>query len=263
MSSAASQDVQVTISGGVLELTIARPEKKNALTQAMYAALAEALHEADTNSAVRAILITGAGDAFCAGNDLQDFQRHGNAGSGTDDTAVLAFMSALAAARKPVVAAVNGVAVGIGATLLLHCELVYCADSAVLRLPFVTLGLCAEFASSLTLPLAAGYHLAAEKLLLGEPISASEALQMRMVNRVLPAAELLPFARAQAAKLAALPPDAIRTTKALMRRAWGAQIDAAIGVEYAEFTRLLRGAEAQEAFRAFFEKRKPDFSRFG
>ncbi|MFT3906987.1 MAG: enoyl-CoA hydratase [Steroidobacteraceae bacterium] len=266
--------VQTSIDGRVLRIEMARPDRRNALTETMYAQMAAALAAADADAQVRAVLICSQGDVFSAGNDLEDFQRRaveraGRAAAGAGATtsaeaepAVLRFMRALLDLQKPVIAAVQGAAVGIGATLLLHCDLVYCSESATFRLPFVTLGLCAEFASALTLPLAAGYHLAAEKLLLGDPISASEALQMRMVNRVLPAAELQGFAARQAARFEQLPPASVRATKQLMKQAWRAQIDQALQDDYASFMRLLAGAEAQEAFRAFFEKRKPDFSRF-
>lgn len=253
--------VLTDIAGRVLRLELARPEKKNALTGEMYAQLATALAAAGNDPRVRAVLLCAQGSVFCAGNDLEDFQRRA---AGADDTpaAALDFMQALLATELPVVVAVQGAAVGIGATLLMHCDLVYCAEDASFRLPFVSLGLCAEFGSSLTLPLAAGHHLAAEKLLLGEPISVEEALQMRLVNRVLPATQLQAFAQQQATRLAQQPPAALRATKRLMKQAWQAQIGRQVRDEYAEFLRLLRGAEAREALQAFFARRAPDFSRF-
>lgn len=243
---------------GVCRIEIVRPEKKNALTVAMYAQLAEAFAAAQDDPAVRALLLTGQPDIFTAGNDLEDFLKHPPQGP---DAPVFRFMAALANAEKPVVAAVNGAAVGIGTTLLLHCDLVYCADNAMFSLPFVNLGLCPEFASSLLVPLAAGYHKAAEKLLLGEPMSAEEALEMKIVNRILPPAEVGDHARRQAARFAGLPPAAVRESKRLMKAAWKSLTDKVIADEVASFGRLLASAEAKEAFTAFFERRKPDFSR--
>lgn len=243
---------------GVCRIEIARPEKKNALTVAMYAQLAEALAAAHDDAGVRAILLTGQPDVFTAGNDLEDFLKHPPQ---DHDAPVFRFMAALAGADKPVVAAVNGAAVGIGTTLLLHCDLVYCADNAMFSLPFVNLGLCPEFASSLLLPLAAGYHKAAEKLLLGEPMSAEEALEMKIVNRILPPAEVLGHAQRQAARFVSLPPAALRESKRLMKAAWRGLAEKVIADEAASFGRLLGSAEAKEAFTAFLERRKPDFSR--
>jgi enoyl-CoA hydratase/carnithine racemase len=153
--------------------------------------------------------------------------------------------------------------VGIGTTMLLHCDLVYCADNAMFSMPFVSLGLCSEFASSLTVPLAAGYHKAAEKLLLGEPMSAEEAAEMKIVNRILPPDEVLGYAKKQAARFNGLPPTSVRETKRLMKSAWKSVTEKLIEDEARSFARMLHGAEAKEAFSAFFERRKPDFSRFG
>jgi enoyl-CoA hydratase/carnithine racemase len=243
---------------GVAEIEIARPEKKNALTAAMYQQLAEAIAAAQADDAVKAVLIRGQADIFTAGNDLEDFMHSPPAGT---DAPVFRFMTALSRADKPVVAAVNGPAVGIGTTLLAHCDLAYCSDDAKFTMPFVSLGLCAEFGSSLLVPLAAGYHKAAEKLLLSEPLSAEEALEMRLVNRILPPAEVLPYARRQAERFVQLPAGGVRATKRLMKSAWQAATEKAIADEAASFAALLRSAEAKEAFAAFFERRKPDFSR--
>jgi enoyl-CoA hydratase/carnithine racemase len=175
---------------------------------------------------------------------------------------VFQFMRALAGSSKPVVAAVSGAAVGIGTTMLLHCDLVYAADNAKFSMPFAQLGLCPEFASSLLLPQLAGYPRAAEKLLLGEAFLAAEAYQMGLLSKVLPLDELLPYAQRQAAKLAALPAASIRATKALMKRSRSAPIDETMAAENALFGAMLLAPEAKEAFTAFFEKRKPDFSKF-
>jgi len=254
--------ILTTKSDGILTLEFDRLERKNAITGAMYQTMADALRDAEQDAAVRAILITGKPEIFTAGNDLDDFLNNAGEGAMTEQRPVFQFMTALESCTKPVVAAVAGAAVGIGTTLLMHCDLVYCADNAKFSMPFTQLGLCPEFASSLLVPQAAGYTRAAEKLLLGEAFLAQEALEMGIVARVLPAAELLAFAQGQAAKLAKLPPASIRTTKALMKRARSPMIREAIAAENERFSAMLQGAEAKEAFTAFFEKRKPDFSKF-
>jgi enoyl-CoA hydratase/carnithine racemase len=251
--------IAVQTINGVARIAIARPEKKNAITVAMYQAMADAIGAAHDDGAVRAILIHGEPDIFTAGNDLEDFLKNPPAGM---DAPVFQFMQMLGLAEKPVVAAVNGAAVGIGTTMLMHCDLVYCADNAMFSMPFVSLGVCSEFASSLTIPLAAGFHKAAEKLLLAEPISAEEALDMKIVNRILPPGEVLDYAIRQAERFNALPPASVRETKRLMKASWRAMTEKLIVDEAKTFEKLLRGAEAKEAFTAFFERRKPDFSRF-
>jgi enoyl-CoA hydratase/carnithine racemase len=175
---------------------------------------------------------------------------------------VFQFMQALGYAEKPVVAAVNGAAVGIGTTMLMHCDLVYCADNSVFSMPFVSLGLCPEFASSLLIPLNAGYHKAVEKLLLAEPINAGEAVEMKIVNRVLPPDDVFDFAVKQAERFNQLPPASVRTTKRLLRAGWKTVTERVIADEASSFGQMVRSAEAKEAFTAFFERRKPDFSKF-
>ncbi len=244
---------------GVLTIEIARPEKKNALTMAMYESMADALEAAVAESAVRAVLIAGQPGVFTSGNDLEDFMQRPPAGK---DSPVWRFLHALLDCDKPVVAAVTGAAIGVGTTMLLHCDLVYVSDEARLALPFVGLGLVPEFASSLLLPRLMGQAKAAEKLLLGDPFTAAEAVECGIANAVLPAAEVVPHARRVATRFNALPPGAVRDTKRLLRGAERAAIDAAMRAEGEVFTRRLRGPEAMEAFRAFFEKRKPDFSKF-
>jgi enoyl-CoA hydratase/carnithine racemase len=244
---------------GVARIEIARPEKKNALTVAMYQQMADAIAAAHDDGAVRAIVIHGQPDIFTAGNDLEDFMKNPPTGM---DAPVFQFMMALGMAEKPVVAAVNGAAVGIGTTMLAHCDLAYCADNAMFSMPFVSLGLCAEFGSSLLVPLAAGYHKAAEKLLLGEPMSAEEALEMKLVNRILPPNEVLDYAIKQARRFNNLPPTSVRETKRLMKAGWKSVTEKIIADEAQTFARMLKSAEAKEAFSAFFERRKPDFSKF-
>lgn len=252
-------DVLIAQADGLLTLTFNRPEKKNAITVAMYQAMANALADAETDTGVRAILIQGQPEIFTAGNDLEDFLKNPPAGQ---DAPVFQFLHQISHAGKPVLAAVSGAAVGIGTTLLLHCDLVYAADNARFSLPFTQLALCPEAASSLLLPQAAGYHRAAEKLLLGEPFDAAEAHAMGFVNRIVPAVELADIARAQAAKLLALPAGALRVTKRLIKAAHQRAVEEVMREEALEFGRRLMAPEAREAFSAFFEKRKPDFSRF-
>jgi enoyl-CoA hydratase/carnithine racemase len=238
----------------VARIQIARPQRKNAITAEMYAALAAALAAAEADDSVRAILLHGQPDVFTAGNDVEDFLRRPPQ---SPDEPVFRFMSALSGASKPVVVAVNGVAVGIGATLLLHSDLVYCADDSRFSFPFVNLGLCAEFGSSLLLPLAAGYHRAAEKLLLGEPLSAEQALEMGLVNRIMPPGEVLDHARRQCERLCQLSPEAVRQTKRLMKAPWRAAAEQAIAQEIAVLQRLIESPQAREAFNAFLQRRAP------
>jgi enoyl-CoA hydratase/carnithine racemase len=246
-------------SESIASIQIARPERKNAITEAMYAALEQAVLAAEADPSVRVLLIYGTPEVFCAGNDIDDFLRNPPSGP---DAPVCRFMRSLAHAAKPVVAAVNGVAVGIGTTLLFHCDLAFCADNARFSMPFVNLGISPEFASSLLLPLSAGYHRAAEKLMLGDPASAEEALEMGLVNRILPPGEVLPHARRQCTRLAQLPPESLRQTKRLLKAGLREAIDRTIKDENETFQRLLLSEEAREAFTAFRERRTPDFSRF-
>jgi enoyl-CoA hydratase/carnithine racemase len=244
---------------GVAVIEIARPEKKNALTQAMYTAMAEAIRAADADTAVRAVLITGQPGIFTSGNDLDDFMQRPPAGA---ESPVFLFMKALSECGKPVVAAVTGAAIGIGTTMLLHCDLVYVSDEARLAMPFVSLGLVPEYASSLLVPQLIGHVKAAELLLLGEPFTGERAVEMGIANAVLPATEVVNHARRMAERFNALPPGAVREGKALMRRGQAALVRETVEVEGALFGKRLRSPEAQEAFQAFFQKRKPDFSKF-
>ena len=255
-------DMLTNKADGILTIEFNRLERKNAITTAMYQAMADALIDGEADAAVRAILITGKPEIFTAGNDLDDFLKSAADGQALEDRPVSQFMRALAGCTKPVVAAVSGAAIGIGTTLLMHCDLVYAADNAKFSMPFAQLGVCPEFASSLLFPQIAGYPRAAEKLLLGEAFLAQEALQIGLVSKVLPLDELLPFAQRQAAKLVALPASSIRTTKALMKRARTPAINEAMAAENKHFGAMLQSPEAKEAFTSFFEKRKPDFTKF-
>jgi len=257
-------DILTSKTDGILTIEFNRPERKNAITTAMYQALADTLVKAEQDAAVRAIFITGKPEIFTAGNDLDDFLRNSAPipGVPVENRPVYQFMRALSGCGKPVVAAVSGAAIGIGTTMLMHCDLIYAADNARFSLPFAQLGLCPEFASSLLLPQLAGYPRAAEKLLLGEAFGAQEALEMGLVSKVLPAADLRAFAQEQAAKLVALPAASVRATKALMKHPRATLIKETIALESQKFSAMLQAPEAKEAFTAFFEKRKPDFSRF-
>lgn len=241
----------------VLRIQISRPEKKNALTFAMYQELANALVRADQDDSVRVVLLTGTEECFCAGNDLGDFK---NISLGKERLRN-PFVPAISGFRKPIVAAVSGVAIGIGTTMLLHCDLVYAAVNARFQLPFVNLGLCPELGSTVLLPLLVGHQRAAELFLLGEPFSAEKAREAGIVNAVCPQGELMNLALETARKLAAQPPAAVFLTKALMKRGREAALKTALEEEFYHFGQRLISPEAKEAFQAFAERRKPDFSR--
>ena len=246
---------------GVLTLTFNRLDKKNAITTAMYTRLAEELEAATADDSVRVAVIQGAVEIFTAGNDLADFLNNPPISKpGAEVPPVVRFLNAIRDFPKPIVAAVAGPAVGIGTTLLLHCDLVYAGDNAAFSLPFVNLGLCPEAASSLLLPQMLGYHRAAEALLLGEPFMAEAALEVGLVNRVLPPTECNAYAQAQAKKLAAKPLASLVATKRLMKQGQQAATLQRIEQEGHTFGQLLRGPAAKEAFSAFMQKRRPDFS---
>ncbi len=243
----------------VLRIEIARPEKRNALTGPMYDAMSDALEAAERDPAIRVALIHGARDCFTAGNDLKDFldrPPHDEA------SPAFRFIRRIAVFTKPLIAAVNGAAVGIGTTLLLHCELAYAAPGARFQLPFVSLGLVPEAGSSFLLPYTAGYQRAAELLLLAQPFGVEKALAAGLITEVIPEAELLDHARNAALAVAALPPAAVQQAKALMKQRFAARTAEAMAEEGAVFRERLASPEAKEAMTAFFEKRKPDFSRF-
>jgi enoyl-CoA hydratase/carnithine racemase len=244
---------------GVATLTFDRPAKKNAITAEMYEQFVAGLGKAGADPEVRAVLVNGAGGAFTAGNDLKDFS---NPRFAQADSPVISFMQGLAAFEKPVVAAVQGIAVGIGVTMLLHCDLVYVADDATFSMPFTSLGLVPEFASTVLLPQVAGRVRAAEKLLLGKPFPAAEAVVMGLANAVLPAADVVAHAQKVARAFAALPPGAVRDTKKLLRHGQAAAVKDAIMREASYFGPRLAGDEAREAIAAILGKRAPDFSKF-
>ena len=251
--------IQHSLADGVFTLRINRPDKKNALTQAMYTALADGIAAANADSSVRVLLITGSGDSFSSGNDVKDFL---NVPPGSEDSPVARFMNALAAFPKPVVASVNGLAIGIGATMLLHCDLVYVGRNTRLQMPFVNIGICPEYASSYLMPRMMGHVRAAEIVLFGDPFSAQTALECGMINAVLDDDAVEAHAMERAIKLARQAPNAVRVTKQLLKRWRQEEVAEAIKVEAEHFIPMLRQAEATEAMTAFVQKRKPDFSRF-
>jgi enoyl-CoA hydratase/carnithine racemase len=254
-----SPHIKTELADGVFRIEIARPEKKNALTAEMYQALADSLAAAEADPAARVILISGAGGNFTAGNDLVDFL---DQPPKDENAPVFRFLKGFANLAKPFVAAVEGVAVGVGTTILLHCDLVYAGASARFALPFANLGLTPEAASSLLLPLRVGHARAAEMLMLGEVFSAQTALEAGIVNAVLPDGQVLDHALERCRKLITQPAASLRLTKQLMKRAQQALIRETMSTEGEIFRQRLASPEAKEAFAAFFEKRKPDFSKF-
>jgi enoyl-CoA hydratase/carnithine racemase len=251
-------DILVHTEAGVCTITFNRVDKKNSITAAMYAALAEALAQADADEAVRAVVFQGHETVFSAGNDIADFLNNPPA---AQDAPVFSFLRQLSRFEKPLLAAVCGPAVGIGTTMLFHCDLVYAGDNAAFSMPFVNLGLCPEAASSLLVPQMLGYHRAAEALLLGEPFFAEAALEVGLVNRIVPPTEVNALAAQQARKLAAKPLSALIETKRLMKKGNAALVAARMAEEGTIFGRMLGEPAAREAFSAFMEKRKPDFNK--
>lgn len=238
----------------ILTLTINRPERKNAITQVMYGALADAIVGANDDKAIRAIVITGEGDMFTAGNDLTDFAM--NMRDGTPP--VQRFLNGIRDAEKPIIIAINGPAIGVGLTMLLHADICYASETANFRAPFTALGLVPEAGSSLLLPLSVGNSMANEILLAGRILTAEEALACGLVSRVLPAADLMSAAMACAAKIAASAPNAMRRSKALIR-ANRSDVAARMTAEGHAFTDQLKSPEFAEAAAAFMQKRAPVF----
>lgn len=254
-----TEHIRLEVDAGIMRLTLARPEKKNALTNAMYTALGEALDRAEADPAVRVVLLEGEGDAFTAGNDIADFAAVAAGDALRGDMKAYVFLQALARAQKPYVAAVHGLAVGIGVTMLLHFDLVYVAQDARLSAPFVNLALVPEAASSVLMPARIGFARAFAMFALGEVMDGRTAAQIGLVNEALPASEVRARALAAAKALAARPTGSLQATKRLMRD--GQAIAAVMARETEIFGARLRTAEAAEAFRAFAERRAPDFTK--
>jgi enoyl-CoA hydratase/carnithine racemase len=251
--------IRVRTEGRIAFVALARLDKKNALTGEMYGQLADALAGADADAQVRVVLLHGAPDCFCAGNDVGDFLKRPPLVEGSPSARFFVAMQEL---RKPIVAAVGGPAVGIGTTMLLHCDIVYAASNARFQLPFVPLGITPEFGSTYILPLLAGYQRAAELLLLGQPFTAEKAYEIGIVTAVVSPEKLFFEAEKAAAALAALPPQSVQLTKMMMKKRHAQIVRETIAEEVKVFSERLGSAEAKEAMSAFLDKRKPDFSRF-
>lgn len=251
-------EIITELSDGILRVELNRPDRKNAMTGPMYARLADILAEADNNDEVRVVLWHGAGDSFTAGNDIKDFQENPPQGETSPQGRLTEEFIRFS---KPLVAAVHGVAVGGGTTMLTHCDFVYAAESTRFQIPFINLALTPEFGSSFSIPARAGHLRATELFMLGEPFTADHAAALGLVTKVVADADVLTTARATAAKLAAKPAGALRTHKRLIKRAALGQLRNAVAAEGTEFAERVISAEAREAFSAFFEKRPPNFAK--
>lgn len=250
-------DILTHTDDGILTITLNRVAKKNSLTSAMYSAMADALDGAAADASVRVVVVQGHETIFSAGNDIGEFL---NAPVPTAESPVIRFLRAISSFPKPLVAAVCGAAVGVGTTLLLHCDLVYAGDNAAFSMPFVNLGVCPEAGSSYLVPRLMGHQRAAEALLLGDPFTAETALEVGLVNRIVPPAEAHALAQMQAKRLAAKPLASLVATKRLMKQEQAAPVAERIAEETAIFSKMLREPAAKEALTAFMENRRPDFS---
>jgi enoyl-CoA hydratase/carnithine racemase len=253
-----SSDILTHVERGVMTITLNRLERKNSITSAMYGAMADALSAAQSDASIRVAVLQGHETVFSAGNDIGDFLNRPPAGM---ESPVFRFLQGLATFSKPLLAAVCGPAVGVGTTMLLHCDLVYAGDNAAFSMPFVNLGLCPEAASSLLVPQMLGYHRAAEALLLGEPFMAEAALEVGLVNRIVPLTEANAVAQSVAQKLAAKPMASLVETKRLMKKGQQQLVLQQMAEEGQSFSRMLGEPAAREAFGAFMDKRTPDFSK--
>jgi enoyl-CoA hydratase/carnithine racemase len=245
-------------SGSVLRVELNRPNKKNAMTSSMYVTLADIFNEAAKDENTRVVLWHGAGDSFCAGNDVEDFLKNP---PGPGDSPQAKLMNAFIEFDKPLVAAVHGAAVGGGTTMLTHCDFVYAGESAKFQMPFINLALVPEFGSSFSVPARVGHVRAAELILLAVPFDARRAAELGFVTQVVSDQNLLATATETARKLAAKPADALQASKRLLKRSFRQQIRAAMKAENEEFSAQVRSEDAREAFAAFLGKRKPDFTR--
>jgi enoyl-CoA hydratase/carnithine racemase len=252
--------INTELTDNVLRISIDRPEKKNALTRDMYTAMAEAVEQGEANPDVRVMLLHGNGDSFTAGNDLQDFMA--NPWKGQEMPPAVRFMLAVGHATKPMIAAIQGSTVGIGVTILLHCDLVYAADNAKLVMPFVNLGIIPEAGSTLMLPGLIGHRRAAELFMLSTPITAHRAYELGLVNAVVPPDKLMETAMGAAQAVAEKPAAAIRATKALMKKPQAEEVERVIQEELQVLAERLASPECREALMAFLQKRKPDFKQF-
>jgi enoyl-CoA hydratase/carnithine racemase len=252
--------IEVERDGAVQSIAINRPEKKNALTGDMYTALADAILQAETDPSLRVMLLHGKGEAFTAGNDLQDFLQ--KPWKGHANPPAVRFIHAVAKAKKPVVAAVQGLVVGVGTTILLHCDLVYATTDARFMMPFINLGIVPEAASTVLLPMLIGRQRASELFMLGTPATAQRMYEMGLVNEVVSPEQLMQTASTAAQALAAKPAAALRACKELMQRPYQTEVERALREEVEVISERLESPETREALAAFLEKRKPDFSKF-
>jgi enoyl-CoA hydratase/carnithine racemase len=252
-------DIVTERSGSILRVQLNRPAKKNAMTSAMYATLAEILNDAAKDDGVRVVVLHGAGDSFTAGNDLQDFLKHPIKDADESPQAIL--IAALIAFEKPLIAAVHGAAIGGGTTMLTHCDFVYAAESTMFQMPFINLALVPEFGTSYSIPSRIGYIAAAELFLLGMPFDARRAAELGFVTRVVSDHGLMAVAMETAQALAAKPASALQASKRLLKRSTRQETEAAAKAEGQEFAAQLHSADAKEAMTAFFEKRRPDFTK--
>jgi enoyl-CoA hydratase/carnithine racemase len=251
-------DIVTERSGSILRVQLNRPSKKNAMTSAMYLTMADLLNNAAKDDSVRVVLWHGAGDSFCAGNDLEDFLKNP---MGPGDSPQSLLIAALINFDRPVVAAVQGFAIGGGTTMLTHCDFVYAGESAKFQMPFINLALVPEFGTSYSIPARIGYLRAAELIQLGQPFDAKRAMELGLVTQVVPDQNLLATATATAQKLAEKPAGALQASKRLMKNPWREQLVEAAKAENKEFSARLRSADTKEAISAFFEKRTPDFTK--
>jgi enoyl-CoA hydratase/carnithine racemase len=251
-------DIVIERTDSILRVQFNRPTKRNAMTSAMYVALADIFNEAAKDENTRVVLWHGAGDSFCAGNDIQDFL---NNPPGPGESPQAKLMEALVSFDKPIVVAVQGAAIGGGTTMLTHCDFVYAAESTKFQMPFINLALVPEFGSSCSVPARLGHVRAAELILLGTPFDAGRAAELGLVTRVVSDKDVLAIATETARKLAAKPAAALQASKRLMKRPFREQIKAAMKAENEEFSAQVRSEDAKEALTAFLEKRKPDFTK--
>src|SRR6266700_3550705 len=254
----AMDEIVTERSGSILGVQLNRPQKRNAMTSSMYATLADVFNDTATDDGIRVVLWHGAGDSFCAGNDVEDFLKN-PPGPGESPQARL--MNALLDFDKPLIAAVHGAAIGGGTTVLTHCDFVYAGGSAKFQMPFINLAVVPEFGSSCSIPARIGHIRAAELILLGSPIDAKRAADLGLATEVVPDSDLRAKATDTARKLAAKPAAALQASKRLMKQPFREQIKAAMKAENEEFSAQVRSEDAKEAFSAFLEKRKPDFTR--
>ncbi|MGY4427744.1 enoyl-CoA hydratase/carnithine racemase [Bradyrhizobium sp. F1.13.1] len=252
------EDIVTEHAGSILRVQLNRPTKRNAMTSAMYVALAGIFDEAANDENTRVVLWHGAGESFCAGNDIEDFIRNP---PGPGDSPQAGLMEALVNFDKPIVVALHGSAIGGGTTMLTHCDFIYAGESAKLQLPFINLAVVPEFGSSCSVPARIGHVRAAELILLGSPFDAKRAAELGLVTQVVPDNDVLARATETAGNLAAKPAGALQASKRLMKRPFREQIKAAMKAENEEFSAQVRSEDAKEALTAFMEKRKPDFTR--